>query len=87
MTAMRKPRASGSWLSVYGSPLAIGMLSLAGLLAALMFEGAGRYFSWIALGTPIAAAVWALFRRKRDRNRRMGRGLSQLTNTRKIASS
>ena len=63
MTDTRKSRASGNWLSVYGSPLVIGMLSLAGLLMALLFEGAARYFSWIALGTPIAITAWVFIRR------------------------
>jgi len=64
MTARHKSRASGNWLDVYGGPLVIGVLSLAGLLAALLFEGAGRYFCWIALGTPIAVTVRFFIRRK-----------------------
>jgi O-antigen/teichoic acid export membrane protein len=65
MTAARKSRASGNWLGVYGGPLVIGMLSLAGMLVALLFDGgAGRYFSWIALGTPIAVTTRFLIRRK-----------------------
>jgi len=64
MTATYKSRASGNWLDVYGGPLVIGVLSLAGLLAALLFEGAGRYFCWIALGTPIAVTIRFFIRRK-----------------------
>jgi hypothetical protein len=45
MTGAPKSRRSGNWLDVYGGPLAIGVLSLAGLPAALLFEGAGRTFS------------------------------------------
>ena len=48
MTAARKSRSSGSWRAVYGGPLLLGVLSIAGLLTALLSEGAGRYFSWIA---------------------------------------
>ena len=33
---------------MYGGPLLLGVLSIAGLLTALLSEGAGRYFSWIA---------------------------------------
>jgi len=64
MTGARKSRASGNWADVYGGPLVIGVLSLAGLLVALLFEGMGRYFSWIALGTPIAVTAWFFIRRK-----------------------
>jgi hypothetical protein len=41
----------------------IAVLSLAGLLTALLFEGAARYFSWIALGAPIAVTAWVFSRR------------------------
>ena len=50
MTTARKPRSSGSWRAVYGGPLLLGGLSIAGLLSALLSEGPGRYFSWLALG-------------------------------------
>lgn len=65
MTAARKYRSSGNWRTVYGGPLLLGALSIAGLLTALLSEGAGRYFSWIAVGAPIAATAWFFARRKR----------------------
>jgi hypothetical protein len=63
MIGTGKSRPRGNWRAVYGAPLVIGVLSLAGLLTALLYEGAGRYFSWIALGTPIAISTWVFFRR------------------------
>ena len=36
MTDVRKSRSSGKWLTVYGGPLLIGVLSSAGLLSALL---------------------------------------------------
>jgi hypothetical protein len=63
MIGARKSRRSGNWLAVYGGPLVIGALSLAGLLAALLYEGPGSYFSWFALGVPIAITTWVFFRR------------------------
>ena len=65
MIAARKSRSSGNGWTVYGGPLLIGVLSVAGLLTALLSEGAGRYFSWLALGAPVALAVWFFVRRKR----------------------
>jgi hypothetical protein len=65
MTGARKSRSSGNWRAVYGGPLLIGVLSITGLLTALLSEGFGRYFSWIALGMPVAATVWFFARRKR----------------------
>ena len=65
MTAARKSRSSGNWWTVYGGPLVLGVLSAAGLLTALLSEGPGRYFSWIARGAPVAATAWFFARRKR----------------------
>jgi hypothetical protein len=65
MTAARKSRSSGNWRTVYGGPLLLGVLSIAGLLTALLSEGAGRYFSWIAVGAPIAITAWFFAQRKR----------------------
>ena len=65
MTAARKSRSSGNGWSVYGGPLLLGLLSVAGLLTALMSEGAGRYFSWLALGAPVVLTAWFFARRKR----------------------
>jgi len=65
MTAARKPRSSGNWRTVYGGPILLGVLSIAGLLTALLSEGAGRYFSWIAVGAPVVVTAWFFARRKR----------------------
>jgi hypothetical protein len=66
MTDARKSRSSGNWRTVYGGPLLIAVLSVAGLLTALLSEGAGRYFSWIAVGAPVALTGWFFARRKRS---------------------
>ena len=65
MNAAPKSRSSGNWWTVYGGPLALGVLSVAGLLTALLSEGAGRYFSWLAVGPPVALNAWFVARRKR----------------------
>lgn len=65
MTAARKPRSSGNWRAVYGGPILLGVLSIAGLLTALLSEGAGRYFSWIAVGAPVVITAWFFARRRR----------------------
>ena len=65
MTAARKPRSGGNWRAVYGGPLVLGVLSVAGLLSALLSEGPGRYFSRLALGAPVAISAWFFARRKR----------------------
>jgi hypothetical protein len=49
--------------SAFGAPVVIGVLSLSGLLSALLFDGIGRYFSWIAVGMPIILVAWLISRR------------------------
>jgi hypothetical protein len=65
MTAERKSRSSGNGWTVYGGPLLLGLLSVAGLFTALLSDGAGRYFSWIGLGAPVALTAWFFARRQR----------------------
>jgi len=62
---MSKPISSQrpTWLRVFGAPIVIGVLSLIGLLSALLAGDLGRYFSWFGVGLPIAVAAWA-YRRK-----------------------
>jgi hypothetical protein len=48
-----KPDHTPNWRTVYGVPILTGLLSLAGLVSALLFGETGRYFSWIAVGWPI----------------------------------
>ena len=65
MTSANKPRAGGNGWRVYGGPLLLGLLSVAGLLSALLSEGAGRYFSWIGVGAPVLVTAWLFARRRR----------------------
>jgi hypothetical protein len=64
MSPSDKPARAPTWLSVFGAPLLIGVASLAGLLAALLFGETGRYLSWFAVGSPILAVAWLLARRQ-----------------------
>ncbi|EJF71382.1 MULTISPECIES: hypothetical protein [Pseudomonas] len=57
-----KPRQSSFW-KVFGIPLAIGLLSAAGLFAALLGDGLWDSLSWVGLGIPAAIGSWALLKR------------------------
>ena len=44
-------------------PLLLGLLSLVGLVAALVADGPGDALSWAALGVPAGVCAWAFRRR------------------------
>ena len=44
--------------SLWGWPLAIGLLSGAGLVGGLVGDGAWDWMTWIGLGVPCAAGLW-----------------------------
>lgn len=58
-----KPRQSSFW-KVFGIPLGIGLLSAAGLFAALLGDGWWDSLSWVGLGVPAGIGAWALFQRR-----------------------
>jgi hypothetical protein len=62
MSREREPRRGGGWFDVFAGPIVIGVLSLAGLLSALLLGDIGRVFSWVAVGSPIAVSAWVFFR-------------------------
>ncbi|WP_426434777.1 hypothetical protein [Bradyrhizobium genosp. P] len=49
------------WTHVFGAPIVVAMLTLCGLLAALLLGDLGRYFSW-AVAAPVAIVAWAWLR-------------------------
>jgi hypothetical protein len=55
----KRPRG---WIRVFGAPIVIAVLTLAGLLAALLFGETGRYLSWISVASPIIICAWAWWR-------------------------
>jgi hypothetical protein len=63
MTSER--RRPATWRDVFGIPIALGLLSLAGLLSALLFDGAVRIFSWVAVASPLVVTCWVFLRRNK----------------------
>jgi hypothetical protein len=45
-------------LKLWGWPIALGLLSASGLLSALVSDGWGDTWSWIALGVPVLVMAW-----------------------------
>ena len=51
-------RIPAGWRAVFGVPLLVGLATLAGLLAALLHEGAGWVAAWLSLSLPLALIAW-----------------------------
>ncbi|WP_142687986.1 hypothetical protein [Chitinophaga polysaccharea] len=45
------------FMKLWGKPLLIALLSLAGLIAALVGDGAWDAFSWVALALPVIIII------------------------------
>jgi hypothetical protein len=48
---------------VWAAPAAIAVVSLVGLVAALLGDGLNDWVSWIGLAVPLVVIVWARLRR------------------------
>ncbi|MEO5955751.1 MAG: hypothetical protein ABIR36_08710 [Nitrospiraceae bacterium] len=56
MSALRTAR------QIWGLPIALGLVSAVGLLAALLGDGIWDVVSWSSLAAPVIAVVWHLAR-------------------------
>ena len=60
----RRPSAVQPLRRIFAAPAAIALLSIVGLVAALLGDGVYDILSWIGLLVPVLAIAWALrFRR------------------------
>ncbi len=62
MSLPNKSRRYSNWRTVFGAPILIGAISLAGLFTALLSGDSGRYISWPAVGLPVLVVLWVGFR-------------------------
>jgi hypothetical protein len=58
-------RRTFQW-SLWGAPIALGVISAVGLVAALLGDGVWDAVSWAALGLPVAVGGWFGMRRRGD---------------------
>ncbi|HWW65289.1 MAG TPA: hypothetical protein VNZ43_11055 [Sphingomonadaceae bacterium] len=58
---LRRRRSNGA---IFAVPILIALLSLIGLVSALIGDGAADVASWIALAVPVAAVFWAMRARR-----------------------
>ncbi|RZS78773.1 hypothetical protein [Pigmentiphaga kullae] len=50
-------------LRIWAWPLALGILTITGLLSALVSDTWGDAWSWVGLGAPVAVMLWFGLRR------------------------
>lgn len=49
---------------VWAAPIVIAIISLIGLVAALLGDGLNDWVSWIGLAVPLVVIVWARLKRR-----------------------
>ncbi|ATG94183.1 hypothetical protein QRO11_12515 [Paracidovorax citrulli] len=64
--AFAAPHADGARPGrLWGWPIALGVLTASGLVSALVSDGWGDTWSWVALGVPVAVMAWFGWLRRR----------------------
>jgi hypothetical protein len=56
---------SGRFMALWGMPILLGILTIIGLISALLGDGIWDTVSAVALGAPLLAGAWYGLRRKR----------------------
>jgi hypothetical protein len=51
-------RSGSRFVAIYRAPVLIALITIAGLLAALLGDGIWDAVSWLALSVPIAVVMW-----------------------------
>lgn len=65
MRGSRMKRNAKTLIRIFMAPGMICVVSLVGLVLALLIEGRGDIAAALAAGAPVAAIVWALWRKSR----------------------
>lgn len=63
--ARRRAPRRDSTAAIWAWPIAVALVSTAGLIAALVGDGPLDVVSWLGLGVPVAVSVWFWTRRQR----------------------
>jgi len=53
-----------SGIRVWAAPITLGLVTLFGLVAALLADGIGDAVSWAALGIPVAVCCWYALKKR-----------------------
>ena len=50
--------------AIFAAPIALGALSIIGLVSALTGDGLADWLSWVALVVPVLVVIWAMRSRR-----------------------
>lgn len=67
---MKSNSRNSVFLHVFGKPIILALISMAGLIAALVGDGVLDVASWIALGYIVAVTVWYVWIAKENQRKR-----------------
>lgn len=55
------------WIRVFAAPIVLAVVTITGLLAALLWGEFGQYVAWVTVGAPVFIVIWILLRRGLNR--------------------
>jgi hypothetical protein len=58
---------NGAFMRLWGAPIALAVLTIVGLVSALLGDGVWDYLSAVALGIPVLTGAWYGLRNRRSR--------------------
>jgi hypothetical protein len=58
---------SGAFMRLWGAPIVLAVLTIIGLISALVGDGVWDYLSAVALGIPVLAGAWYGLRTRRSK--------------------
>ena len=58
---------SGTFMRLWGAPIVLAALTIAGLISALVGDGVWDYLSAVALAVPVLTGAWCGLRNRRSR--------------------
>lgn len=64
MTEAKAPARRQTAAQIFAIPALLALLSLVGLVSALMGDGARDFLSWLGLAAPVMVTLWALRARR-----------------------
>lgn len=63
------------WIRVFAAPILLAVVTITGLMAALLWGSVGQYVAWVTVGAPVLVIAWVWARRCTKKTQQFGRTL------------